>query len=491
MASTSTASFSGMVDVALEGDSEAPVAPEPSRVVPRDSRPAEKDGTREVVGPSSRGFTERAKVDDTGETQMEKDDAPLIGRSRNLGVGGGMVALEVISSSGDSGLDLVLDDDRWRWRHTVSYWVCISFILGSLLFIAGCAFWYKHYAFESRKRALVTYPFLFGSIMFTTGSYLGVFQAANVGARGPGKLWRWAPEKDGFLGYFYYFVGALVFNVSCVEPMKMFDGLPNWAKREMAWGAAEIGSFFFVLGAWKEVTHNKCLDVRACYANGKMKTLPFWLSWNNLSGACCFLLAACAGRFDPESPGWVYTTYLVGSLNFFLASSMMLFMWKGEQYGLGFIPSINRLVPLRAASVADVELRAAGKGYRRVSKTHFVFIQMYIALTGASFIDFCFATQRFSVYSQGHGFAHFHEVVASLMGVFMSVGLLFMASVLHHTPRIHPFDKLLWWVNFYVFVKLIQITMSIFEYYTVALEVEERRSEETAANAAFEPPPST
>jgi hypothetical protein len=239
------------------------------------------------------------------------------------------------------------------------------------------------------------------------------------------------------------------------------------------------------------VTHNDVLDVRRCYESGKIKTVIFWLSWNNFAGSCFFLLAACAGRFDPESPTWVYTTYLIGSLNFFVASSMMLFMWKGEQYGLGFIPSINRLVPLRAASVADEELRAAGKGYRRVSKTHFAFLQMYIALTGASFIDFCFATQRFSVYSQYHGFAHFHEAVASLMGVFMSVGLLFMASVLHHTPRIHPFDKLLWWVNFYVFVKLIQILVSIFEYYTVALEGEAKQAEETAANATYAPPPST
>ena len=492
VAMAAASSFSGMVDVALERDPEAPAAPDPERVASRESGPAEKDGTRENAGPSSPGFAGRAREDDAGDTHGEKDDAPLMGRSdsRSRGVGGGMVALEV-TSSGDPSGDLVLDDDRWRWRHTVSYWVCVSFILGSLLFVAGCAFWYKRYAYESRKRALVTYPFLLGSVLFTVGGYLGVFQAINVGVRGPSRLWRWAPEKDGFMGYFYYFVGALVFNVSCAEPLEMFAGLPGWMKREMAWGAAEIGSICFVLGAWREVTNNDCLDVRRCYESGKTRTVIFWLSWNNFAGSCFFLLAACAGRFDPESPGWVYTTYLIGSLNFFVASSMMLYMWKGEQYGLGFIPSINRLVPLRAASVADSALRAAGKGYRRVSKTHFAFLQMYIALTGASFIDFCFATQRFSVYSQYHGFAHFHEAVASLMGVFMAVGLLIMASVLHHTPRIHPFDKLLWWVNFYVFVKLIQILVSIFEYYTVALETEAKEAEETAANATRAPPAST
>jgi hypothetical protein len=54
-------SFSEMVDVALDRDPEAPAAPEPERVASRESRPAEKDGTGENAGPSSRGFAERAR----------------------------------------------------------------------------------------------------------------------------------------------------------------------------------------------------------------------------------------------------------------------------------------------------------------------------------------------------------------------------------------------------------------------------------------------
>jgi hypothetical protein len=46
-------------------------------------------------------------------------------------------------------------------------------------------------------------------------------------------------------------------------------------------------------------------------------------------------------------------------------------------------------------------------------------------------------------------------------------------------------------VNYYVFVKLIQILVSIFEYYTVALETEAKEAEETAANATRAPPAST
>ena len=467
-----------MVDIALEqrGDDGAGASAAPSdgeTPPPALARISENDGTTPGAPASS-------ALGETPAEETERDSAPLMTRATRS-VGGGMIALEV-SSSGDAlGEDLVLDDDRWRWRHTVSYWVCITYILGSLLFVAGCAFWYKRYAYESRKRALVTYPFLFGSVLFTLGGYLGLFQAINVGRRGRSVYWEWAPEKDGFLGYLYYFIGAAVFNISCMEPLAMFAGLPPWMKREMAWGAAEIGSAFFIAGAYAEVRHNRCLDIRECAENGRWKTLPFWLSWNNLSGGCLFFLAACAGRFDPESPGWVYTTYLIGSVNFFVASSVMLYMWKGEQYGLGFIPSINRLVPLRSAS-------GDGKAYRRVSVLQYVFLQLYIVLTGASFIDFCFATQRFGVYSQYHGFAHFHEAIASLMGVFMSVGLLVMASVLHHTPRIHPFDKLLYWVQIYVVVTLVQILISIGEYYTVALASEAKEAENAAAGVGVAPP---
>ena len=239
-----------------------------------------------------------------------------------------------------------------------------------------------------------------GSILFTLGGYLGVFQAINLGRRGTSKLWEWSPEKDGFLGYWFYFVGALVFNVSCIEPLELFGGLGrHWLKREMAWGAAEVGSLCFIAGAFVEVRTTKSLNVFEAVESGRWRKLPFWLSWNNLFGGCLFFTAATAGRWDPTSPGWVYTTYLIGSVNFFIASSIMLWLWKEEQYGLGFIPSINRIVPLRPLE--------AGKGYRQVSLWHFAFIQVYITLTGASFIDFCFATQRFSVYEQYHGFAHF------------------------------------------------------------------------------------
>ena len=71
------------------------------------------------------------------EARPEGDNTPLVS---SMSVGGGMVAFE-FSSGGENGVigdDMVLDDDRWRWRHTVSYWVCVCYIL-CLLYTSDAA----------------------------------------------------------------------------------------------------------------------------------------------------------------------------------------------------------------------------------------------------------------------------------------------------------------------------------------------------------------
>jgi len=83
-------------------------------------------------------------------------------------------------------------------------------------------------------------------VCFSVGAYLGIFQAINVGRRGSSLLWAWKPEADGFLGYLYYFIGAMVFNISCVEPLAMFNTWPEWVRREMVWGRG-LRSFTFRL----------------------------------------------------------------------------------------------------------------------------------------------------------------------------------------------------------------------------------------------------
>lgn len=68
----------------------------------------------------------------------------------------------------------------------------------------------------------------------------------------------------------------------------------------------------------------------------------FWVSILNFLGGCLFLFAATCGTAGLEPSKWLIDfTYLVGSILFLVASSILLFLWKSESYGLGFMPELN------------------------------------------------------------------------------------------------------------------------------------------------------
>ena len=94
-------SFSGMVDVALERDPEAPAAPDPERVASREWGPAEKDGTRENAGPSSPGFAGRAREDDASAIATRTRTAARVTPRR--------------SPAKCNGHDVSNDGNIWQW----------------------------------------------------------------------------------------------------------------------------------------------------------------------------------------------------------------------------------------------------------------------------------------------------------------------------------------------------------------------------------------
>ena len=129
--------------------------------------------------------------------------------------------------------------------------------------------------------------------------------------------------------------------MTCIEPLAMHSW-PPWARREMVWGTAEVGSAFFIAGAVVEVRHHRglnVLEVGRCRSTvlkpvlkelivvqclkldhnkllstfafnfnlsqyieavrtGRWKSPTFWTSWNNLSGGIFYMIAACAGQGD-------------------------------------------------------------------------------------------------------------------------------------------------------------------------------------------------
>lgn len=126
--------------------------------------------------------------------------------------------------------------DTWKFRRTISYWVAIMFLEGSLLFVVGGAFAASRVAVgdAAASKALVAVPYLMGGVCFTLGAYAGVVETLNVpfsgnegmqrlvlflSPRDLGGQWRelrrhlsWEP----LIGYASYMIGATLYNVNCV-----------------------------------------------------------------------------------------------------------------------------------------------------------------------------------------------------------------------------------------------------------------------------------
>ena len=92
-----------------------------------------------------------------------------------------------ISNRADDSEDVQFDYwypswETWKFRRTLSYWVAIMFIEGSMLFVIGGAFSMTSIPSmnDGNMQALVITPYWVGSICFTFGAFAGVLEVVNV-----------------------------------------------------------------------------------------------------------------------------------------------------------------------------------------------------------------------------------------------------------------------------------------------------------------------
>lgn len=70
----------------------------------------------------------------------------------------------------------------YRFRNTVAFWIAVSFVEGSLLFICGALASALELKEAWKRRGLVDFAYFAGSLFYTLGSYLGFFQVINLGS---------------------------------------------------------------------------------------------------------------------------------------------------------------------------------------------------------------------------------------------------------------------------------------------------------------------
>ena len=158
-----------------------------------------------------------------------------------------------------------------QFNRTLSYWIAVFYIEGSLLFTIGAACSMTTLVRErcpGLTLALVDAPYLVGGVFFTIGGWFGLLFIINlfpsladgvqVQGSGVDHKMRFTISLAGFrrvigklgwkpaAGYLLYFIGAVLFNVNTI--VILLEVETQWEKELFIWLPAILGSLCFLAG---------------------------------------------------------------------------------------------------------------------------------------------------------------------------------------------------------------------------------------------------
>ena len=123
--------------------------------------------------------------------------------------------------------------------------------------------------------------------------------------------------------------------------------------------------------------------------------------------------------------------YFFGCICFVIVGGISIYMWKLEQFGLQYIPSLN--------------IRGSYKTH--ITKTHLFFIFFYNITAAVSLYGIAYSIQCNQYIDWSKNFA---------MLLLLSLGIISLNSILHRDPDIEPWSYL----NYFLRVILIGFTIN-------------------------------
>mmetsp|Transcript_20308 Transcript_20308/g.45124 ORF Transcript_20308/g.45124 Transcript_20308/m.45124 type:complete len:478 (-) Transcript_20308:253-1686(-) len=238
----------------------------------------------------------------------------------------------------------VPSESQYRFFFTISYWLAITFLQGSLLFTlaAGVASIDTH---SRVTRALTKWPNAIGGFLFVIGTYCGYVELINAGQDGTRRVWLWprwrrltrVVDWDSTIGSISYFVGAILFEVGPVH-----DVLPDWGQPayvEVICHACTFGGgVLFLVGGVCEVTHN-CV-----WGTATVRDPVYWVSVCNCVGGILFFFGGTACFWFRWVEGFAefeQVNYFVGSGLFAIGSVLLVVMWRANSFGMTLLRQVN------------------------------------------------------------------------------------------------------------------------------------------------------
>lgn len=204
-------------------------------------------------------------------------------------------------------------------RHTLSYWVANSFILGSLMFMVGAAADILRVG-PKAEEAFVTTEYIAGALCYAVGCYSGFLAVINLARKDPAppgkayhpfRYWAIMRTRRGWWATLSYTVGGIWFFAGTLCTGNVANVLYS------------AGSVCFIFGSALEVWTNDG------FFHFRPRKLAFWMSWLDLVGSILFLAGSLAGFWEKRD--LLDASFFVGCIFFLLSAIFGLWMWKLEQ----------------------------------------------------------------------------------------------------------------------------------------------------------------
>jgi hypothetical protein len=222
--------------------------------------------------------------------------------------------------------------DRLAW------WVPVSFLVGSVLFILGAVASLVPSAFGGDKTMMslvAEAAYTLGALLYTAAVYAQILESLNEddriasnGASHPPESWRWfgfKPRDLGFVWAFVFLIGAVIFNYETIAALLSTAHL---IPEEVGlWWTSLIGALFFLVAALLQM-----FEAGNGYLPSTVRNVSWWVALMFVLGSIGFAVGAVpgfsiTGSFQAEGePGAsiVKIGFLLGGIAFLIGSWLML-----------------------------------------------------------------------------------------------------------------------------------------------------------------------
>lgn len=337
---------------------------------------------------------------------------------------------------------------KWQFRHTISYWIAIWYLVGGLFFVIGSAtdvYRDIHGLADDDYYTLNTVSYFVGGLANLVAGFWGYKQVMSEPS---GRYHRSKHIYCLRCNHSLHFWASFLFLISSVVSLipKTFAILHiRFEPHSLTWLLVDKLTMVFVvvcllLGGAVQMHLNK-------YWRFRPYKLGWIIAWLNGIGGLAFFVPGVITTWidDAMVTRWLnLVPFCVGSVLYTLGAVLMLGQWKLRQFGLVNLPFLNRAKHRTAMGAVPRD---------KVLYRDVLFLCVYCVTAVEALLAISFAAQcgRFSDWVKNFSLAEMS-----------SIAILCLGSFMHREPKRAPFVYFIWFIRAYMTMYTVNLGVDLY-----------------------------